>query len=81
MALENIPAKVLHKCDRCGAVQASRSESRVSGWARLSLDQGAEDYQGYEVADGSRRWDFCRPCRIALGSLLDRFLSEGGSDG
>jgi hypothetical protein len=77
MSVHEIPKSFVYACDCCGRQHVQEnanghySDSRPSGWARLIFRQGAEDFQGAEVADASIERLLCRDCRSVVGNAIN----------
>ena len=75
MGVRTIPQKYEMKCDGCGGIERDTQKVRPSGWAIVRVEQGAQDYSGFEVADGSiERW-ICPNCRVSFTKLTNEFFN------
>ena len=80
MAIRTVEPKHVTTCDVCGVEHMATSAGRPSGWARLILEQAAEDYQGTEVADATIRRDLCRQCKIAVITAINKVKEAKPND-
>lgn len=68
------PATYIYTCDRCGAVKESGANvTRPQKWSKLTLEKGAIDYQGSEVADDSIYRLLCPICTLYFVETLKKF--------
>jgi hypothetical protein len=76
MSVNKVPEHYTITCDCCGQSVTKMSPSRPSGWAKLTFEQGAEDFQGAEVADASVKAMLCRSCRTIVGNAINQACSS-----
>jgi hypothetical protein len=67
---KEIPVKYVYTCDHCGHCEEKKLKTeRPMGWALVKFIQGAEDFQGVEVADASYTRLLCRKCRYKANEV------------
>lgn len=77
MAVTDLPARKLFKCDCCGATtEESASTSRPSHWCNLHVLRDAYDFQGCAVADASVKLLLCTPCTTATVAAVNAVVDE-----
>ena len=68
------------KCDCCGAELPGRHmPSRPSGWAVLTLERAATDFQGAEVADASVRRLLCPECTPKVAAAINSVKADAAA--
>lgn len=70
MAVKEIPLHYIVSCDCCGVETTQKSKGRPSGWAVLTFEQAAVDYQGAEVADATVKIVLCPECRPKIAMVI-----------
>lgn len=71
MGVRKIPAAFEQKCDGCGKVEQTASDSRPAHWCDLIIAQDAYDFQGAAVADGTVRRLLCQECKTTVADAIN----------
>ena len=71
------------ECDLCEITSTEVSERRPTGWTRLIVTRGHEDFHGVEVAGDLSVRDFCESCGPLIVDAINavKVPMEAGEDG